>query len=73
MLEEGEKENGREREANKNQARWPERTAPGKYDIWGSSHQLFHILVVMAATTHFYGLVIAFDYHHGGDIEVCKT
>lgn len=51
-------------------ARWPERTAPGKYDIWGSSHQIFHILVVLAAVTHFYGLVVAFDYHHRG-ISIC--
>lgn len=51
-------------------ARWPERTAPGKYDIWGSSHQIFHVLVVLAAFTHFYGLVIAFDYHHGGAVPL---
>jgi len=47
-------------------ARWPECASPGKYDIWGSSHQLFHILVIMAAASHLYGLIIAFDYHHGG-------
>ena len=47
-------------------ARWPERTNPGKYDIWGSSHQIFHVLVVVAAVTHFGGLVTAFDWHHGG-------
>ncbi|OBT54733.1 hypothetical protein VE04_04979 [Pseudogymnoascus sp. 24MN13] len=52
-------------------ARWPERTEPGKYDIWGSSHQIFHILVVLAAVTHFYGLVVAFDFHHGANAAVC--
>jgi len=46
-------------------ARWPERTAPGLFDIWGSSHQIFHVLVVMAAASHLYGLFVAFDYHHG--------
>ncbi|KAL3427867.1 ADIPOR-like receptor SPBC12C2.09c [Phlyctema vagabunda] len=46
-------------------ARWPERSAPGSFDIWGSSHQIFHVLVVMAAASHLYGLLIAFDYHHG--------
>ncbi|RDW94390.1 HlyIII-domain-containing protein [Coleophoma crateriformis] len=46
-------------------ARWPERSAPGSFDIWGSSHQIFHVLVVMAAASHLYGLLIAFDYCHG--------
>lgn len=45
-------------------ARFPERVRPGKFDIWGSSHQLFHILVVLAATAHLVGLVKAFDYEH---------
>ncbi|KAI5462823.1 mPR-like GPCR protein [Mariannaea sp. PMI_226] len=45
-------------------ARWPERSAPGSFDIWGSSHQIFHMFVVMAAMTHFYGMAKAFDYHH---------
>ncbi|EPE25059.1 hypothetical protein GLAREA_11640 [Glarea lozoyensis ATCC 20868] len=45
-------------------ARFPERRWPGAFDIWGSSHQIFHILVVMAAASHLYGLLIAFDYNH---------
>ncbi|KAH8592526.1 hemolysin-III related-domain-containing protein [Bisporella sp. PMI_857] len=45
-------------------ARWPERSSPGSYDIWGSSHQIFHVLVLLAATSHLYGLLVAFDYHH---------
>ena len=45
-------------------ARWPERSAPGKFDIGGSSHQIFHMFVVLAAATHFYGMAKAFDYHH---------
>jgi adiponectin receptor len=46
-------------------ARVPEKWSPGKYDIWGSSHQIFHVLVVMAAATHLVGLVKAFDFEHG--------
>ena len=38
---------------------------PGTFDIWGSSHQIFHVLVLLAAATHFFGLVKAFDYEHG--------
>ncbi|EMD61110.1 hypothetical protein COCSADRAFT_39811 [Bipolaris sorokiniana ND90Pr] len=46
-------------------ARVPEKWSPGKYDIWGSSHQIFHVLVVLAAASHLNGLVQAFDYEHG--------
>lgn len=45
--------------------RWPERSWPKTFDIWGSSHQLFHILIVFAAASHLYGMTKAFDYHHG--------
>jgi adiponectin receptor len=45
-------------------ARWPERYFPRTFDIWGSSHQLFHIFVVLAAATHLYGMAKAFDFHH---------
>jgi adiponectin receptor len=47
-------------------ARIPEKWAPGRCDIWGSSHQIFHVLVVLAAGCHCVGLVKAFDYAHGG-------
>jgi adiponectin receptor len=36
--------------------RTPERFFPGKCDIWFQSHQLFHLCVVVAAFTHFYGV-----------------
>ncbi|KAK4998391.1 hypothetical protein LTR66_002365 [Elasticomyces elasticus] len=45
-------------------ARVPERWRPGRFDIWGSSHQIFHILVLLAAATHLMGLLNAFDYEH---------
>ncbi|KAI9899712.1 hypothetical protein N3K66_006173 [Trichothecium roseum] len=44
--------------------RWPERSSPGSYDIWGSSHQIFHVFVILAAGTHLYAMVNAFDHHH---------
>ena len=34
-------------------ARIPERWMPGKFDIAGHSHQLFHVLVVAGAYTHY--------------------
>ncbi|KAL8846673.1 MAG: hypothetical protein Q9221_008259, partial [Calogaya cf. arnoldii] len=43
---------------------WPERTKPGKFDIVGTSHQLFHISVAIAATVHFIGLLKAYEFQH---------
>ena len=37
-------------------ARVPERFAPGRFDLLGASHQLFHCLVVAAAGSHLVGL-----------------
>ncbi|KAG4433440.1 hypothetical protein IFR05_011086, partial [Cadophora sp. M221] len=38
-------------------ARFPESSYPGKLDIWGSSHQIFHVLVDLGAAAHFVALV----------------
>ncbi|KAI1496120.1 hemolysin-III channel protein Izh2 [Biscogniauxia marginata] len=45
-------------------ARWPERSFPRTFDIWGSSHQIFHVLILFAAASHLIGMAKAFDYHH---------
>ena len=52
-------------------ARVPEKWHPGKYDIVGSSHQIFHLLVVLAAISHLVGLIKAFDYRHGVPGALC--
>ncbi|KAI9746294.1 MAG: hypothetical protein M1818_000005 [Claussenomyces sp. TS43310] len=44
--------------------RIPESLRPGKFDVFFSSHQIFHILVVLAATVHLLGILSAFDYHY---------
>lgn len=44
--------------------RIPERFAPGVFDIWGHSHQLFHVLVVAAALCHLRGLLGAYAGTH---------
>ncbi|CAN6628204.1 ADIPOR-like receptor Izh2p [Trichomonascus vanleenenianus] len=44
--------------------RVPERFKPGAFDIWGHSHQLFHLLVVLAAMSHGWGLLNAYNYTH---------
>jgi adiponectin receptor len=52
-------------------ARLPERLRPGKFDLLGSSHQIFHALVVLAAGAHLTGLLQAFDYRHSGLAGPC--
>ncbi|KAK1300591.1 hypothetical protein QJS10_CPB13g00105 [Acorus calamus] len=48
--------------------RVPERWRPGKFDVAGHSHQLFHVLVVAGAYTHYHaGLV----YLNWRDLEGC--
>ncbi|KAH8129736.1 hypothetical protein FP744_10004487 [Trichoderma asperellum] len=44
--------------------KFPESRFPGKFDIYGSSHQLFHILVVLATVTQLIGILDAFDYNY---------
>ncbi|KAI9163085.1 mPR-like GPCR protein [Paramyrothecium foliicola] len=43
---------------------FPESWKPGKFDIWGSSHQWFHILVVLGALTHLCGILTAFEWNY---------
>ncbi|AAS51226.2 ACL002Cp [Eremothecium gossypii ATCC 10895] len=44
--------------------RFPERLAPGSFDIWGHSHQLFHVLVVIAALCHLRALLSCYKNVH---------
>ncbi|KAF2185783.1 HlyIII-domain-containing protein [Zopfia rhizophila CBS 207.26] len=52
--------------------RVPERLRPGKFDVLGSSHQIFHVLVVLAVLAHLKGLLKAFDFRHSGMATQCK-
>lgn len=51
--------------------RFPESLHPGRYDKVGSSHQIFHVFVVLAAASHLIGLLKAFDYWHGVSGGIC--
>lgn len=44
--------------------RVPERFLPGKLDIWGHSHQIFHVLVVIAAVVHYNGIITMAEERH---------
>ncbi|RIA89733.1 hemolysin-III related-domain-containing protein [Glomus cerebriforme] len=52
-------------------SRIPERLSPGTFDIWGSSHQIFHVFVVLAALNHYYGVIHVMLYWHNENHE-CK-
>ncbi|CAG8453139.1 2690_t:CDS:10 [Ambispora leptoticha] len=52
--------------------RVPERWYPGKFDIWGASHQIFHVCVVSAAVVHYHGVILAMSYWHKENHE-CKV
>ena len=46
--------------------RIPERWFPRTFDIWGSSHQIMHVLVMCGALRYSTGLVRVFGYWNGG-------
>ena len=49
--------------------RIPERFSPGRFDIWASSHQLFHVCVVTAALVHYDSLLSMVKYRL--DVGAC--
>jgi adiponectin receptor len=53
-------------------SRVPESIWPGKFDIWFSSHQFFHVFVVLASLVHLYGVWVAFDWNYGHQ-RTCPT
>lgn len=48
--------------------RIPESLRPGKFDIWCSSHQIFHIFVVLATVSQLFGIWSAFDYKYTNSV-----
>lgn len=42
--------------------RLPERLSPGSFDIWGHSHQMFHVLALAGAAFHLPALITACKY-----------
>ncbi|RJE18310.1 hemolysin-III related protein, partial [Aspergillus sclerotialis] len=50
--------------------RIPERFAPSTFDIWGSSHQIFHVAILCAMYTHQTALLQGFTTCH--TLDVCR-
>lgn len=44
--------------------RIPEKWSPHTFDLFGSSHQILHFMVIFAGVAHLFGLLRAFDYVH---------
>lgn len=53
-------------------SRVPEKYYPRRFDLLGSSHQIFHICVVTASIVHAIGVWQAFAYRHGQLHGMCK-
>ncbi|KAF2179929.1 HlyIII-domain-containing protein [Zopfia rhizophila CBS 207.26] len=43
---------------------FPESWKPGKFDVWGASHQIFHSFIVLGILVHFYGILAAFRWNY---------
>jgi adiponectin receptor len=54
-------------------ARIPERWFPKRFDIWGSSHQLMHVLLVLGAIIQERGLLRAIEWWSDGGRGLCKA
>ena len=52
--------------------RIPEKHFPGTFDVIGSSHQIFHVCVVLAGFIHTIGIYKAFDHRHGHLHGLCQ-
>ena len=44
--------------------RFPEKKFRGKFDYIGSSHQLFHVFVLLGALFHFFGSLDAYIFRY---------
>ncbi|MBW0502845.1 hypothetical protein O181_042560 [Austropuccinia psidii MF-1] len=51
--------------------RFPERLNPGYFDIIGSSHQIFHCLILIAASFHYVAISKAFAFAHNPAHSLC--
>ncbi|KAJ1941659.1 hypothetical protein EC988_006701 [Linderina pennispora] len=54
-------------------SRVPERWFPGKFDLWFGSHQIFHVMSVIAATIHYVGIVEVLRWTHTAGSGSCLS
>ncbi|KAJ6566965.1 hemolysin-III related-domain-containing protein [Mycena capillaripes] len=51
--------------------RWPEYIWPGRFDLIGSSHQIFHICSLLAVLSHYAAISDGFRYWHSERGGIC--
>lgn len=44
--------------------RYPEKQLPRRFDIFGASHQILHVMAVLAGLAHTFSVLQAFDFLH---------
>ncbi|KAI9339586.1 hemolysin-III related-domain-containing protein [Obelidium mucronatum] len=44
--------------------KFPERVFPNTFDIWGNSHQIMHVSVVLLLVSHYFGILVSFQFWH---------
>ncbi|KAI9345011.1 hemolysin-III related-domain-containing protein [Obelidium mucronatum] len=54
-------------------SRVPERFFPGKCDHWFQSHQIFHVLVLVATGVHFRGICLSVMHRHVDQVYACPV
>jgi adiponectin receptor len=52
--------------------RFPERQHPRTFDLFGSSHQLFHVAVLGAAWMHYKSIEQGMMWHHDVNGGMCR-
>ena len=50
--------------------KFPERFMKGRFDIFGSSHQIFHVSILMASLLHFYASI---NEYHTRQLHQCPV
>ena len=53
--------------------RFPECYFPGSFDIWFSSHQIWHVLIFVAAFYHYLGVLNMHKFWHEYDPSCTKS
>ena len=53
--------------------RIPERFSPGTFDYFFASHQIFHIMVVLAALAHYGSVLTDIEHWHGRQAGTCSV
>ena len=43
--------------------KYPEKRFPRRFDIFGTSHQILHVMVVLAGLVHMFGVLQVFDFY----------